>query len=132
MATPMNEPSTAIASEAVVTGESIVPVAPTGAVPATHMWVAKNTVAGGGAVGAVAFGQDTAGDTCSYVSHGLASCMAAAAVPIGSPITPSASSRWQVATTGHIVHGYALTAAAADGDLFQAFLGTADAGRAMP
>lgn len=132
MAGPMHEPITGIAGEALVRGESVVPTAAPASIRTTHPYLVKVAAAGVASVGAVAMGQDTVGETCSYVPHGTAQCLAAAAVPAQSPITPSADGRWQVATTGQIVHGYSTTAATAAGQLFTAELGHAGAGSVAP
>lgn len=127
MASPMNEPLSAIADEVLVTGESV--ALATGS--RTIMRLAKNTTAGAGCVGSIAMGADAAGGTCSVVIAGYAQCLAAAPIPAQTAITSSANGRWQVAASGQIVHGYSLTAATADGDTFEAILNTADSGRTV-
>lgn len=132
MAAPMQEPISARAGEALLRGQAVIP----GTVPAgtrtTQLWLTLVAAAGAPAAGSVAMNQDTVGGVTSVVVRGTAPCLASAAVPAQSPITPAADSGWQVAATGHIVHGYSTTAAGAAGDLFEAELGTADAGRIVP
>lgn len=77
------------------------------------------TLCGAGAAGYVLLDAPASGASGTVALAGKVPCTAGAAVSIGAKITPDAAGKGVTATSSDVICGIAITAAAADGDLFE-------------
>jgi len=132
MSGPVDNRQTAIATEVIAAGEALVFAAPPAGAAPGNAHVARQTTAGAKCDGVARIAASAVGDVISYNAVGHSNLLAGAAVAAGDDVTPNASARFVTAAAGNVIAGGARTAAAADGDTFEATIGrTTDGAEAV-